>query len=404
MLQDKTYIIISGLIDATIKEYQPDVDFKIFHNIDELRMYIEHDPIRAQLLFFTADVTGVSNTAFSVLEGIVTGNDYLQVDKVVYIVNEDNPNIRSFKYLVSEKELTNWELVTGPVNRTFIQEVINGTYRGDSFNPKRKMVIRRPRADYLKQQLKQHSTFDEPYPDDDNDLSQIADEELPDIQIDDSPAQLSYVYIAGKSTRERTAFALLSAQYISKSHRVLILESDPEYHLLTEFATKAKLDAAVFYVTDLFQDLSKTIKAIKEADNNLVIIECIDRIKYDYRYLHTLLYYNLDSSFDYFVVESPIEDVPENTHLVVTLPTTITGVLENCEGIDKSMLPYCDFVGIDLKDLPETHVSSGIVISKILHDILSDPTIVCPVVTMSSLRLNGASYDLGIVLGRSLSA
>ncbi len=404
MLQDKTFIIISGLIDATIKEYQPDVDFKIFHNIDELREYIEHDPIRAQLLFFTADVTGVSNTAFSVLEGIVSGNDYLQVDKVIYIANEDNPNIRSFKYLVSEKELVDWELITGPMSRAFIQEVVNGTYRGDTFNPKRKMVIRRPRADYLKQQMKAHATFEEDYPDDDNDLSDIADEELPVIEIDESPAQLSYVYIAGKPTRERTAFALLTAQYISKSHRVIILESDPEYHLLTEFATKAKLDAAVFYVTDLYDDLNKTLQAIRESENNLVIVQCIDRIRYDYRYLHTLLYYNLDTDFDYFVIESPIADVPENTHLVVTLPTTVTGVLENCEGIDKSMLPYCDFVGIDLKDLPETHISSGTVVSKILHDILSDNSIVCPVVTMSSLRLNGASYDLGIVLGRSLSA
>lgn len=401
-MQDKCYIVISGKVDATIKEYQTDVDFKIFHTIDELREYIDNNPIRAQILFFTEDIVGNSNTAFSVLSGLVEGNDYLLVDRVIYVCDQESPTLRSIEYLIEEKELSTWEIIKGPVTRAFIQEVINGTYRDDSYAAKRKVVVRRPRADYVKQQLKNHSTLGESYADDENDLSEIPDEVLPQTVIEDSPASLKYVYIASNPSRERTAFALLAAQYISKSHRVIILESDPEYHTLTEFATKSKIEASVVTVSDIYEDVYQTIENIRKAEGNLVIVECIDRVDFDYKYLSTLLYYNLENDFDYFIVESLVEDVPEATYLTVVFPSTITGLLQVVETIDKSRIPYCDFAGVDLCDLPETHVSSGVVMSKILCDLMTEQNLVCPVIRVTSLRLDGAAYDFGIMLGRSL--
>ena len=58
-------------------------------------------------------------------------------------------------------------------------------------------------------------------------------------------------------------------------------------------------------------------------------------------------------------------------------------------------------MGVDLKYLPEVHVNSGLVLGKILDDILTESGIQCPVITLSSLRLGNAAYDLGAVLGRS---
>ncbi len=401
-MQDKCFIVISGKVDATIREYQTDVDFKIFHTIEELRDHVDKNPIRAQILFFTEDIVGNSNTAFSVLAGLVDGNDYLSVDRVIYICDEESDTLRSVQYLIEEKHLDTWEIITGPVNRAFVQEVINGTYRDDSFSAQRKVVVRRPRKDYIKQQLKKHNTLGETYIDDDNDLSGIPDEELIPPTIEEAPATLKFVYVASNPCRERTAFALLAAQYISKSHRVIILESDPEYHTLTEFATKAKIDAAVITVTDIYDNVAQALENIRKAENNLVIVECIDRIDFDYKYLSTLLYYNLESDFDYFIVENIVEDVPEATELTVVFPSTITGVLQVIETLDKSRFPYCDFVGVDLCDLPETHVSSGVVMSKILSDLLTEKNVVCPVIKVTSLRLDGSAYDFGIMLGRSL--
>lgn len=404
MLQDKTYIILSRLVDATIKEYQPDVDFQIFRTIDELRDMVENIPIRAQLLFFTSDVVGGSNTAFSILMGLVENNDFLQVDRIIYICPENDPTLGSYKYLVDDKGLVNWEYITGDLTRAFVQEVVNGTYRDEKFAMQRKVVIRKPRADYVKQQLKNHTSLQEDFVDDEHDLMDIEDEVLPETPIDDVPATLKYVYIAGCAQRERAAFALLAAQYISRSHRTIILESDPEYHTITEFVTKSGIEATCLEITEAYNNLPRFIQTIKDTETNLVVLTCIDRIRFDYRFLHTLLYYNLEKDFDYIVVESPIEDVPENTELVVVLPSTITGLLEGCAPIDKGRIEYCNFVAVDLNDLPETHVSSGTVMSTILSDILTTPDVICPVVTINSLRLDGSAYDLGIVLGRSLQS
>ncbi len=402
-MQDKCYVVISTKVDATVKEYQPDVEFKLFRTIDELRDYVDRDAIRAQFLFFTEDVVGQSNTAFSVLSGLLTGNDYISVDHVIYIAEEGSQTVRNLDYLIQEKELKDWDIIKGPVTRAFIQEVINGTYRDDLYNAKRKMVVRRPRADYVKEQLKNHSTLSEEYPDDENDLSGIPDEEIPQPTIEESKSALKIMYIAGHPSRERTAFALLAAQYVATANKVVIVESDPDYHLLTEFATKAKIDASVVTVTDIYENAANAMESIRNADNNLVIVECIDRIPFNYKYLYTLLYYNLENAADYLIVENEIEEVPEATNLVVVIPSTITGLLSTCEQIDKSRLPYCDFVGVDMGDLPETHVSSGVVMSKVINDIMSETNIICPVISITSLRLNGTFYDFGIMLGRSLA-
>lgn len=401
-MSSKCIIIISGLVDATIKEYQPDIDFKMFKNIDMLNNYLLTNPIRADLLFFTQDVVVGASSSFSFLKDIVTENDYLAVDKVIYISEEDAKELNALRYLIDEFKLSNWEIIEGSLNRSFIQEVINGTYRGDKFSTNRKAVIRRPRADYVKERLKNHESLSEEYMDDENDLVDIPDEEIPVVEIEERKLDLQKVYIAGIKSRERTAFSILVAQYLSRTDKVLLIESDPEYHLVTEFITKAKIPCSEFTVTNLYENIGQAIENIRNAENNLVVIECIDRIPFDYRYLSALLYYNLKEDFSYIITETEIEELPHATPVNVVIPSTITGLLSTGELIDKSIIPYCRFVGVDLKDLPETHVSSGLVMSKILNDILTETNIVCPVVTMSSLRLGEVAYDLGGLIGRSV--
>lgn len=400
-MSSKTIIVVSGLVDATIKEYQPDVDFKLFRTLDSLAEFLEQTPIRATNLFFTKDVLGQNvNSSLSFLKELVLNNDYLSVDKVIYITETDASEIVSFNYLVDTFELSNWEVIKGSMSRAFITEVINGTFRDDNFNAKRKAVYRTPRADYVKQQLRNKDSLAEEYVDDENDLAEIPDEEIPTAPMPEHAEILKRVYISGDKCRERTAFALLAAQYLSMTDKVIIVESDPEYHLLTEFATKAEIDAFVVTITDIYNDAATAVENIKKSDKNLIIIECIDRIPFDYKYISTLLYYNLLEDITYFVMETSIDEIPQNTISTIVVPSTLTGLLSAGEKIDKSMIPYCRFVGVNLNDLPETHINSGVVMSSILCDILTTEIIICPVVTMTSLRLNGQAYDLGIVLGK----
>lgn len=398
-MASKSYIVVSGLVDATVKEYQPDVDFKIFHTLEGLGNYLDTSPIRAEILFFTKDVVGGANTSFSYLKSLVLENDYLVVDRVIYITENDSEELISLRYLIDEFHLDNWEVIQGTLHRSFVQEVINGTFREDTFSAKRKVVIRKPRAEYVKQQLKEKTSLSEEYVDDDNDLSDIPDVDIPHAIVEVREESLKKVFIAGNVTRIRTAFTLLAAQYLSLNNKVLVVESDPEYHTMTEFVTKAGIDADVVTITDIYEDINRALSILRSCKKNLVIVECIDRIKFDYDFVTTLLYYNLLCDYNYMMFELPIDKIPHNTNVTITMPSTITGVLATGELIDKSLVDYCTFVAVDLNDLPETQVDSGLVISNILNDVISVQSIDCPVLKVSSLKLKGTFYDLGNVLG-----
>ena len=402
-MQTKTIVIISGQVDATIKEYQPDVDFRIFRTIEDFGNTLDRNPIRAQTLFFTKDVVGGVNSTLSYLRKLVTENDYFTVDQVVYITEKDSEELVSVKYLIEEFGLENWDIITGPMSRVFISEVINGTFRGEKMNVKRKAVYRKPRADYVKQQLRNKDSLAEEYVDDDNDLSDIPDEEIPPMDTPEHAEHLQYMYIAGITGYERTVFAFLAAQYLSLNNKVIIVESDPEYHMLTEFSTKSGVEALHIDMTMLYENPESIISAIKGTNKNLVIVECIDRIDFDYKFICSLLYYNLIEDFTYMISEIGLGEITSNMVATVTVPSTVLGTLETGEQVDKSLVPNCRFVGVNLKHLPDIHVNSGVVMSTLLSDILSTNDIICPVVTVSSLLLNSTAYDLGGILGGTRS-
>lgn len=397
----KTIIIVSGLVDATVKEYQPDVDFRIFKNVEDLSNYLDKNPLRAQTMFVTKDVIGGINTTFTYLRKLVTDNDYLAVDNVVYLTEEDSEELESLNYLIDEFNLSNWEIITGSMSRAFVTEVINGTFRGDKMNVKHKAVYRRPRAEYVKSQLKNYDTLDDEYPDDEHDLSEIPDVEIPVEEVPTNAEHLSYVYIAGLKGLERSAFTFIAAQYLALTDKTILVESDPEYHTITEFATKSGVEATHVQMSMLYEDPERAFRVIREAEHNLVILECVDRIDFDYKFICQLLYYNLENDFTYLLHEIPLEEITTNHVATVTVPSTVIGTLATGELVDKSLLDNVNFVGVNLNQLPEIHINSGVVMSTLLADILSTKDIVCPVVTINSLKLHGSAYDLGKVLGRS---
>lgn len=396
---NKTIVIVSGQVDATIKEYQPDTEFKIFRTFEEFGNHLDKNPVRAETLFFTSDVVGGMNAAFSYLRSLVTQNDYCSVDRVIYITKEDAEELESLNYLVKEFELDNWEVITGSMSRAFISEVINGTLRGDKMNVKRKAVYRVPRADYVKQKLRNQDSLQEEYADDEHDLADIPDEEVPPLELPKHTEHLQYVYIAGNPGLERTTFTFLAAQYLALTNKVILVESDPEYHTLTELATKSGVDAQVIDMTMLFENPAQMVAAIRETEKNLIIVEAVDRISFDYKYICSLLYYNLLDDAKYMMSEIELSEITSNMIATVTVPSTVLGALSTGEAIDKSLIPNCRFVGVNLKHLPQIHVNSGVVMSTLLSDILSTTDIICPVVTITSLLLNTTAYDLKIVLG-----
>lgn len=397
----KTIIVVSGLVDATVKEYQPDVDFRIFKSVEDLGNYLDTNPLRASSMYITKDVVGAANATFSYLRKLVVDNDYLVVDNVVYLTEEDSSELESLNYLIEEFGLNNWEIITGSMSRAFVTEIINGTFRGDKMDVKRKAVYRKPRAEYVKSQLKNYNSLDEDYADDEHDLAGIPDVEIPKTEIPMQEETLRFVRIAGLDNYERKAFTFIAAQYLALTDKTLLIESDAEYHTITEFSTKVNVEATRIPMSLLYEDMERALDAIRRAEHNLVIIECIDRIDFDYWFISSLLYYNLMNDFTYIIHEMDLYQLAMNNEATVVVPSTVLDTLKTGEQIDRSLVPNIKFVGVNLNQLPEIHINSGVVMSKLLADVLSTTDIECPVVTINSLCLRGSTYDLGRILGRS---
>ena len=401
-LKDKSIIVISNLIDSTVKSYQPDVNFYLFKTIDGLAEQVNTIPIRAQALFFTRDVVGQTNVSFTYLYSLLTENSYLHVDRVVYITEENSFELQSVNYLIEEKHIENWEIITGSLTKAFVTEIINGTAQLDNFNVKHMAVYRQPRAEYVRARVKEYSSLDEEYPSDEQDLADIPDVEIPRTDIPEVEEIIEKIYMIGDDNDERTAFTFLAAQYLSQVGRTIVVESDVEYHKLTEFYTKSGIEATEVSITDIYNDTAKAFEKIRKTKNNLVVITCIDREYFNYNFIVNFLYYNLMSDFRYILIEHNFNEMPKGQNVTVIIPDTVIGCLKAGESLDKSDVDYVKFIGVDLGQLQEVHLPSSTVISKILQDVLTNTTIHCPIVSMSSMRLNGTIYDLGSVIGRKI--
>lgn len=396
----KTIVVISTLVDSTIREYQPDVNFILFRNIEELDNYIASTPIRAESLFFTREIMPQVNTALNYL-GSLLENPFIRTDKVIYITEEKSKELSSVRYVIETREYNNWEIVEGFLTREYVSGIINGTLRTDNVGTKRKAVYRVPREAYVREKMKSKESLNENYVDDEQDLANIPDEQAPAYIIPDTVEDGEVIHIVGDDYPERTVFAFLAAQYLSLTGKTLILERDVEYHQLGEYVTKSKVDCCIIDVSDIMHDPAKVIANIKRAPQKLICVICVPRIEYSYSFIFNVLYNNLKDNISYFVREDTFVEAPSTTDYVVAVRNDIPSVLKACENLDRSFIPNARFVGVNFQSLPETRIVSSEQMKIIISDIMDTDRISAIILNVSTLKVKGSiDYDLKSILGR----
>lgn len=389
-----TVLVVSGLVDSTIKEYQPDVEFSIFHTLQELSDYIETTPIRAEVLYITKDIfpTSSVNTNLIFLLNMLD-NPFLGVTRVVYITEEDSQEIVNINYILEQQGLDNWTIVKGAVTREYISNIINGTLDDDDVDVKRKAVFRMPREAYYREQREKKKSLDTPYVTDEDYLAGVEVVEPIETPLPEVNTSCVIKHIVGIDCLERTVSAFMCAQYLALSGKTLILERDWDFHTLTEFVTKSGVDCTLILVEDLLRDPIKTVDVIRKCSSSLVVVGAIQRMQYDYMFMVNVLVNNLMSDISYFVEEDLFTDIPDDLEHTIIVPANMIGLLKTTECIDRNYLHSATFVGVELKYLPEIGIKSSDVIVTILRDVLDNPDITCPLISVTSLRLKGDSYD-----------
>lgn len=394
----RTIVIISELVDATIREGQSDTTFILKHSMAELAEHIESTPIRAEYLYFTQDVIPHTNTSLNFLTQMLE-NPFLKVDKVCYITEKGAREIDSVKYIVAEKGFDNWEIIEGALTREYVSGIITGALRTDSFQRKRKALYRVPRAAYIQDRIKNKTVLEEAYEDDEQFLKDVPPVEVPEPTIFESVEVARIVHVAGLYGEERTALTFLLGQYLSQEGKTLMVEKDVEYHQLTEFVTKSGVDCLMIELTQLLLDVPAAIKRIISGTEKLVVITAVERIQYSYNFICNVLYANLSQHLSFMVREDDIDEVPPTQNCIVAMPATILGCLRVSEEIDTHFIDHMQFVGVNLQQLPETRILNSTTIDTVLSDVLETPIKGSTIVNVYSLRIGGdASYDLRSII------
>lgn len=395
----KTIVIVSSLVDSTIREYQADVTFHLFKTLDELDAYVETSPLRASELFLTKEVLPNVNTSLNYFIQMLE-NPFLKVDKITYITEVDSPEIASVNYIIEQKKYNNWEIVEGHLTREYVAGIINGNLRNEVLNPKRKAVYRMPRETYLKERLKNRDYLEEEYLDDEKQLRGIPDITQVSDTVTDSSRICEIHNVVGNDCDERTAFAFLLAQYMSFSGKTLILERDVRYHRLTEFVTKSGVEGIMLVeVSELLENPVKVIERIRASSSKLIVVGSIEYVEYTYSFILSILYNNLLRDIRYLVQEMDYAEAPTTEHYICAFPATIIGILSMCDGIDPATLNNAQFVGIDMNQLPTLLIGNSQAVKLIMEDVLERPNLPVQLIRIQSLKIGGDSkYDLRSII------
>lgn len=396
----KSIVVLSGLVDSTLKEYQKDVTFFIFKTLEELDEYVTHTPIRAETLFFTRDAIPQVNTSLNYLVNILD-RVFFKVDNVIYITEPDSPELKSIDFLIKDIGMSNWEVITGALTREYVTNVINGSARDDFTNTKRKAVYRVPKEAYVRERSKQSELMEaEKYPDDDEILKEMPNEKIP-VYIPPERGSICQMYdIVGDDVIERTLFSFIIAQYLATKGKTLILERDWEFHSLGECVTKSGVKCGIFYVDDILSDPLNTIEKIRDCNEKLVAVLCKRKFQYNYSFVFNLLHSRLLDYFVYAVREDVFGEEPTEGRYSVVFQNTMMGVLSMCKNINMNFIRYTKFIGVHMDTLKELRLPTTEAISAIIEDVLNTHDIQnVELVSISSLIMGiESNYDLRSVL------
>lgn len=396
----RTTVVLSGLVDATIQEYQKDVHYYIFKTLEELDEYITTTPIRADDLFFTRDVIPQTNTSLDYLISML-GRVFFKVDHVIYITEPESPELVSIEFAQTELGMDNWEVITGALNREYVTSVINGSARNDFTNTKRKAVYRVPKESYVRERSKQSEMMaEQEYLDDDRSMPEMPDVRVPEYIPPDREKTCQCYDIVGDNIAERTVFSFVMAQYLATRGKTLIMERDWEFHTLGECVTKSGVQCSILYIDDIMTNALDTIEKIKYSKEKLVVLLCKRKFEYNYSYVFNLLYSRLIDSMDYCVREDVFGEEPTEGKYTVVFPNTMVGLLKMCKQVNMNFLKYTKFVGIHTNTFEALRLPTGDVIKTIIEDVLNSHEISdVQLVSLTSLVMGvDITYDLRSVL------
>ena len=128
---------------------------------------------------------------------------------------------------------------------------------------------------------------------------------------------------------------------------------------MTEFYTKSQLDGLFITVMEIYQNVEEVINRIKNTNKRLIVIGTIERVKYDYNFLFTLLYNNLRGYVDYMIMECDYHELPYNVNVVYVTSNIVPEIIKMATSIKQVVIPEkTKFIGMQMNTLNPCYVNT----------------------------------------------
>lgn len=325
--------IVAGNVDDSIKSVTPVYDISIFPHFMAFEEYINSTPVVLGSIVISEAVLPFTNPNMANLLDILAAPFLRLTGQCIYLIGPDTSKDMVTAFL-EDLGIENIVCYQGDLSSRYITEIITGAARLADETETEVITYRMRASEYtMAQNIKRYETDEEAYLTDEEELSIIPTMEEPEVQVPAVDILTSVYYTVGECSLERTLFAFIEAQYLALSGKTLIVESDVQYHRLTDMVLKSDVPYSYYDMEDFLYNPSTFISSIKNATHNLIVIGCKNRVVFDYNFVMDILLSNLTGWVDYLVRECDYEQTPYGQNYVIVCGDTVPDILKCCNSL-----------------------------------------------------------------------
>jgi hypothetical protein len=380
--------IVSSNVDDTIRNSSIHSDIKVFKTFKYLEDYIEINPVDVDTIIINSKDLMFTNTSMNRIVNILNST-FVTLSGYLYYLVDDEEIKNKVDFLCIKNNYNNIKcLYLSTLHAKDISDIITGESLQSKETITEIKTYRIRASDYIRQQKdKEGLNYSEIYETDEDELSNIKDESIPEDLRVSIKKRIERVTISGDYIKERTSWVLLKAQYLSTIGKVLLLEKDINYHILYDYMSKLEIDYEFFDISLLFRDCYDVISQIKSSKSKIILIGSKNRIQYNYDIILNILYSNLKEDLDYYIYETKLNEIPYGNVVDLVIPTNVPDILSSINNMS-SILSFKDinFIGININKLGLINLSE-LEFTSILKESLQENEINSKVVETNGLIL-----------------
>ena len=402
MISKERMFIVAGNIDDSIKSITPVYDISIFPNFLEFENYINTTPIVLGSIVISENELPFTSSNMARLLDILSAPFLKLTGSCIYLIGEDTSKdaVSSFLEDVGDKSIIFYQ---GDLSSRFISDIVSGAGRIADEAETEVILYRMRASEYaVAQNIKKYESDSDKYETDEDKLAEIPDIEEPIVQVPTIDILSNTYYVVGKQSMERTLFTFIEAQYLALSGKTLIVESDVQYHRLTDMVLKSSVEFEFIDIEEFNVNPTKIIQDIKGSSAKLIVMGCKNRIVYSYDFVFDILMSNLTGYVDFFIKECDFTQTPYGSYYNIVCADTVPDVIECCNSlvydVDEAKVTM---VGVRTNKKTDVNITST-EMTEIVRILLEKNNLFAEVVEADGINLRGEEivYDVFSIISR----